>query len=759
MTALRILVDVARDPAGDGWTVRLTSTGQPGWSWPAPGAPPRRMRAGTHAGRRVPLPDPEWCTGGPDHSLCCAATAESVARAVAAMAVRVGATTGAALGGLLHAALLGPAGPSAPGAGGGAAWAAIGDLVALHPGAPLELALRWPVGDADLSGLPWELLHDGRRFLATSAGGAPVAVTRVLAGTRGTAEPLRVPPRVLFVVGTAATDLRVRPGAEIAGLLRAVRQAGARIHYRMLHDASPDRLEAAMETFRPDVVHIIAHGGTGPHGPYIVLCADDPRVKEEQRYAAQLAEQLTVGGRKPPVVVLSACETGALHVPGPGMATPFAADLVAGGVPVVAAMAGMVSDRACRLFTRRFGQALAAGTSIVAATAEARRLTFAADAAGGLDWALPAVFLADEDEPLPIRAGDGGAGLAAGWISAYGLEEDPVFCGRENVLSAFLPLLAGPGGRRTGWESGRDEPRRGALAICAEPSAGVGKTRTLREIARQALLDGHLPVLVGTGGGDLVAPRSHATLCSAVSNGIEQVRLHLGLTIDELTESAGLADVLAGTADADPALLNPTVRRLVGRMPLAAMRMALQLDLAALLADARRRWPHLRGGRAVLLLDNLDQTAQDVLDALLGGGMLGEHGLGDEQEPLPVVLMISAPRIVDDIRQGRQRGRWLAHVDLAPLSDAGDEDLFAYEQVMLHPFLGQKAPGFTDRPWAVDRTLTPEEAAPIVVTWRRYMKGLPYNFVEGVVFPLAIEMSFHAKYVLSADDDVTAAGL
>ena len=56
---------------------------------------------------------------------------------------------------------------------------------------------------------------------------------------------------------------------------------------------------------------------------------------------------------------------------------PLAVQLVAGGLPIVIAMTGRVSDVGCRLFTRRLGEMLLKeGDGLIAATAEARRASF-----------------------------------------------------------------------------------------------------------------------------------------------------------------------------------------------------------------------------------------------------------------------------------------------------------------------------------------------------------------------------------------------
>src|ERR1700760_573508 len=73
-----------------------------------------------------------------------------------------------------------------------------------------------------------------------------------------------------------------------------------------------------------------------------------------------------------------------------------AAALVSAGVPMVVGMSGEVADSACRLFTRRFYEALLQGESVAAATAEGRRAGLTgADPYHTVDWAFPSLLLSE----------------------------------------------------------------------------------------------------------------------------------------------------------------------------------------------------------------------------------------------------------------------------------------------------------------------------------------------------------------------------
>lgn len=96
---------------------------------------------------------------------------------------------------------------------GAAAWKWIRDVASAKHTRCIELALSWANGDANLNRLNWEMMHDGRGFLAAGLPGVTVAITRLVAGTEGDRwEPKQVdfPPRILFVVGTTLNDPSIR---------------------------------------------------------------------------------------------------------------------------------------------------------------------------------------------------------------------------------------------------------------------------------------------------------------------------------------------------------------------------------------------------------------------------------------------------------------------------------------------------------------------------------------------------------------------
>ncbi len=316
-------VSVAWDDQASHWSVEITPPdGEPvshvmvadpdetGATWPMP-APATRPGDGYDA--------TSWDRSGADFRKL--ADAVATRKATAKEAVDYGRH--------LFEALLGPAG-----------WAALDTPKA---GRPLVVQLRWEPGP--LHRFVWELMHDGHDYLALR-GSAPVVFVR-LVGPDDATGPATItrPPRVLFAVGCALNDSRVRAGAEIMGLLREFERGaglnGTAVLARVLTNASLTRLRSGYEELDPDVVHLIGHGRWDAHEKLgkLTLASDSAAGRRsspadgEEHTAAELVAALSRSAPDPAVsherstptlVVVSACESG---VASTGAGLPLGAQL------------------------------------------------------------------------------------------------------------------------------------------------------------------------------------------------------------------------------------------------------------------------------------------------------------------------------------------------------------------------------------------------------------------------------------------------
>ena len=578
------------------------------------------------------------------------------------------------------------------------------DIVAAAGGELIEVALFLPP-DEPLQSVPWELLHDGSSFLVTHSD-MDVAVTRRIESPAATPEIITPPARVLFAIGAELTDPDVQAGAEFLGLMRELERTGSRIASYIVERASPARVAEAVEHFEPDSVHFIAHGQVSSQGvPALLMRPDDDKrgALPVPVTAETLHSCVTAGEKHPAMVVLAACESGAVSA---ATGVPIAEDLVRRGIPVVVAMAGTVADQACRLFTQRMGTALASGGQLLRAATEAR---LAASRRGAqpsttIDWALPSLFLGHEvhsDYQPVATAKDVNVPRQ---IEQYGFAEGPVFCGRSAFFGLYDRLLA-PGGLNV-------------LAIYSEgDTRGLGKTRILREYGTRALLEGHVPCVVGLDGQASASdPRRFA---QALLWAIYRARFQFGL---EPQTKPAILKSLAPAGQTVPDINGPrkawkdTVNDLLGQwkdedthLDLESLRVRVASDLAALIGDARQnKDPRINEhSRALVLLDTVEEwgdTAELLAPTPQKPGLLGQYGLGDEEEEVPVALAFrTGAGVQDALLQGlvdfAPGRRWIEADKLQELAE-GDEEGLAYRWIMLNAN-PRIAPGVSEKIYTV----------------------------------------------------------
>ncbi|WP_327091386.1 CHAT domain-containing protein [Nonomuraea sp. NBC_01738] len=375
------------------------------------------------------------------------------------------------------------------------------DLLGQAGDAGLELALDLP---AELQAHPWEAMHDGRHPLAAHPDRL-ISITRVLPTAAPVAARVTASPTVLFASGAKLTDPVILPGAMFLGLLRACESEGLAVA-RVAESLTLDALARRCELLRPDLVHLVAHGGLDEDGHLRLELAGEPAT------TAQLVHALLPGGHRPLAVVLSAC-----HSASPAS---LAAALVAAGVPIVVAMDGEIGEQACRLFSRRLVKALLNGESVAEAAAHGRRAALLAETTGDndpgarLDWARPTVFTA-ASLPESFRPIDPDPGrMVLRRARRLGLAQRPVYIGRRAIFEQVDTLFTGE------------------VALLAATSEGefsrLGATRLLSEIGFRLLQEGHVPLLLAPHKAH-TAPRSLravvAEILRAAAKAAEQLEL------------------------------------------------------------------------------------------------------------------------------------------------------------------------------------------------------------------------------------------
>lgn len=562
-------------------------------------------------------------------------------------------------------------------------WRELIDGPASHP--YLELAIR---GRADseqpaacpLQAMRWEALHDGKTFVAAkgvqakSGKTVSVGVVRLVPLAADHAAqpslPITTIPKVLFAVGSRLSDRDVRPGAEFMGILRQLERNGGWIQPRVLEDASLTALTDQLTRFEPEVLHIIGHGRWDPGDRCVKLQLRLPEGEgdgDDYVTASQILGTFGASGHVPTLAVLSACQTASLPA---GMADqgaaeaatvnplPFAARLVAGGVPAVAAMAGDISDTACRIFTRSLTRAIGRADpfSLARAVIVGRSAAFYErrdpDSA---DWIMPVLFLAENIPESPVLVNTATAEAARKRINSLGFGREPVFCGRGEFIDAMDRLLD------------ENETLNILVAHTADPVEGYGGYRLLQELGARAVRAGCLPVLLGPY--DKAPPTTQQALGEEFRRALSNIRRKVGLEVKPSRFAAACGSDMTPDNLADE----------------------LRADLDQLVEDLPETDPvRARPGypKTVLLCHRVDKWL-DAFNVLLS--MLQPEGLGAGVHPVPVVMTgtdtTEQGLLLKETRLQHKQDLWIEFAPLGRFRDEGayPEDIRAYQWWLLNP--------------------------------------------------------------------------
>lgn len=444
----------------------------------------------------------------------------------------------------------------------------------------------------------------------------------------------------------------------VAGLLRAFDSSVV----RTAAEVSLQRLGEICSEFRPDIVHLVAHGGLDEEGHGVVRLVGS----KEGVGAGRLLPALTAGG---PVhaALLSVCYSG-LATPG---TAPLAAELVAGGIPVVSAMTGEVGEQACRLYTRRFVQAARGGLPAAKAVAQGRRAALLATPVPGeqLDWAMPTLFTARSVEPGFRLIDPAEPRKILRLADELGLRKLPVFIGRDDILRLLGNLFDPDPDRSLGFIG---ITREGLLT-------GLGGTRLLREVGLGLLRAGHVPAFLGPYD-DRNAPTSLRVVVAEILRRAVKLATTQGVTLPgfqllgthpDSDVHAALREFRGNSAPLDP---DSTTSRLGG-------------DLAALAAAMNTAGaPFSSQTRVVVLADSLHHWAGAVQDLI---EMFSASGLGTVRHPVPVIATYSLTSVMGPALKTFTEdnvGPGFAFPPLEPLTDA--EASVGFQWVLLqqwHP--------------------------------------------------------------------------
>ena len=351
----------------------------------------------------------------------------------------------------------------------------------------LELVFR--SAEPGLLGLPWELMRDHAGPVALGAGG--ISRSLLVAGEAATLEVPGGRLRVLMVISRPAGIRDVGYQMVARPLLQRLAAVRGQVDLTVLRPPTLDALRQAV-TQAADagtpfhVVHFDGHGmmpGRSAAGEAVenrpatlaglgegVLAFEQPYGGSDHVGASKVAAVLA--GGKVPVVVLNACQSGAV---GKDLEASVATALLKAGCAAVVAMAYSVYAVAAAEFMAAFYESLFAGASVGQAVTAGRRRLFERDGRPSprgdmplADWLVPVHYLRSEvrfpqarstrpaaapslDAALDqIRVAPSGPAAMQEPLAAVG----GVFVGRDDLFYQLesaarlqpVMVLSGPGG-------------------------------------------------------------------------------------------------------------------------------------------------------------------------------------------------------------------------------------------------------------------------------------------------------------------------
>ncbi len=394
--------------------------------------------------------------------------------------------------------------------------------VALEAGAPEAEAKAAQEAATVLLGLPWELLHDGKRYLFQGA--KPTRVRRTLPGTEAMGVAVVATPiRILLVTARPEDDscgyIDHRVSAQ--PLVDAMEALPGQVKIHVLSPPTLPALSAELDRARSEgkpyhVVHFDGHGvydkTVGLGGLCFELPEDTDKL-EQRRHVTVHTNALgpLLRDHRIPLVFLEACQTAQAEKASESVAS----ELLKVGVASVVAMSHSVLVETARRFVAVFYKALAegkrVGDAMLAGQRQLKDDTFRGRifGAGELrleDWFVPVLFQERDDPqlfkttPAQQTVADFQAALTTR-LGALPPVPETGFVGRSRELLALQRLL-----RHERYAVVRGQGGEGKTTLAAEFARWMVRSQQIRRAAfvsvethghRLAVLDAIGQQLVG----------------------------------------------------------------------------------------------------------------------------------------------------------------------------------------------------------------------------------------------------------------------
>lgn len=641
----------------------------------------------------------------------------------------------------------------------------------------IEIELHFSPDDLEFQRLPWEMMYDNLLPFA-AAQDRGIAIARIVKQQDRQVETisLQLPLKVLFVIGSKL-DNALRPGAEYLGLLRQMKiQLGQQTRNRSLNvkiitQATVEEIEALVNDFNPTVVHFVCHGNDegrlllSTYNEQTKSKTDEPDLCDAARLLEVLRHR-NAPHSVPPIIVLNACHTSdvsesgneAVSDGGKEFYSSFAAQLVAGGAAVAIGMRGEVADGACRVFTRRFYQALVTDTdgpiNINLSTAAGRRAAMlhyvnnygAHHFDNHVEWARPTLFLSDG---LSLELKNDEIACALAESPQKIILNNGTFCDRLGYLQHYQKfrneIVANKHGRMM-------------LFSSSVPDNNVeqyGKSRLLRELAVQALLDGLIPCAIFSDEKPFEPPSTLLSFAFKIVDAMNKTRTMLGLP--KRRDSSVLKVVASYFDEILPDVtqendFNVKRDKLMKAYATSKDSPTSETIRDAMLGDFKTLRKDLAGlnlnAPIVVLLDDLHKY-EGVTADLLNSTFFQDEGLGDADTTISIIASYSTAGEQSNARKDIEEFIKAVNVrvyagnaiELRPISE-GDEARMAYAQHFISK----------EKPLAVNTRIDKVSVDRLFVTLHKYIRGIPSFFNDPKLEPL-LDFAVDNKVLLEADDE------
>jgi hypothetical protein len=632
----------------------------------------------------------------------------------------------------------------------------------------IEIELHFSPDDIELQRLPWEMMYDEQLpFAAVPDRG--IAIARIIKqqNLQDNKINLNMPLKVLFVIGSKL-DNALRPGAEYLGLLRQMKiklgdeTRNRTLNVKIITQATIDEIESLVNDFKPTVVHFICHGDD--EGRLLLAKYNEQKTGKTDKAdlcdAARLLESLRQNQpphNVPPIIVLNACHTSEISESGKESYNSLAAQLVAGGVAVAIGMRGEVADGVCRVFTRRFYQALVTDNpiNINHSTAHGRRAAMlhfvkyydeAKYYENNVEWARPTLFLSDN---LSLELMNNEMACALAESPQKFIIDNSTFCDRLSYLQHYQEFRGDIVSNNNG---------KMLLFSSNVPNNNVeqyGKTRLLRELAIQVLLDGLIPCAIFSNRA-VEPPKNLLSFALEIADAMNETRSIFGLPERRDSFALKLAAIYFKTdlpdveQDFEFELEKASVKQKAARsqdFPAPdTVRMAMLKDFKILKQDLAR---FNLNAPILVLLDDLHKY-EGVTADLLNNNFFKDKGLGDNDTPVAIIATYSTNGEQSNARKDIEdfiksvNGRVYARkaIELQPIIEF-DEARMAYAQHLISK----------EEPLAVStRSDKQEDVNNLFEAMHTHIKGVPSFFNDRGLVPL-LKFAVTAKLLLKANDE------